>query len=82
MPLELFKLTAPRTDLTSLPALKKESPPPTPEDLPDELKNKSVRELNLLALSTMSTSFGSDEDEEEAEECNDHQPQGMESHRL
>ena len=57
-----------------LPALKKESPPPTPEDLPDELKNKSVRELNLLALST---SFGSDEDEEEVEENNSDQPKGM-----
>ena len=57
--------------------MKKESPPPTPEDLPDELKNKSVRELNLLALST---SFGSDEDEEELEENTSDQPQGMERH--
>ena len=57
--------------------MKKESPPPTPEDLPDELKNKSVRELNLLALSTF---FASDEDEEEAEEDNGDQPQGMEGH--
>ena len=57
--------------------MKKESPPPTPEDLPDELKNKSVRELNLLALST---SFASDEDEEEVEENNSYQPQGMERH--
>ena len=56
--------------------MKKESPPPTPEDLPDELKNKSVRELNLIALSTMSTSFGSDEDEED----NGDQPKSMNRH--
>ena len=57
--------------------MKKESPPPTPEDLPDELKNKSVRELNLIALST---SFASDEDDEETEKDNGDQPQGMERH--
>ena len=54
--------------------MKKESPPPpTPEDLPEELRNKTVRELNLLALSN---SYASEDDEEE--DHTDQQKQGAE----
>ena len=69
------------TDCTFFSATKKESPPPTPEDLPEELKNKSVRELNLLALSNSCTSEGDTEDEEEEEEngTTDQGTQGGES---
>ena len=49
-------------------ALRKESPPPTPEDMPEELKNKSVRELNLLALSGNSYASEDDDDDEEEKE--------------
>ena len=58
--------------------MKKESPPPpTPEDLPEELRNKSVRELNLLALSNSYASEDDDEEEGTPEDHNDQQ-QGAE----
>ena len=55
----------------------KESPPPTPEDLPEGLKNKSMRELNIFALSN---SYASEDDEKKEEELTDQQLQDGDGH--
>ena len=48
--------------------MKKESPPPPPLELPDEFKDKSVGELNRLALSSSFASSDEEEEEDKGEE--------------